>query len=97
MEYRIAYLVLCLEDSKPGRELLGDLSTIASKDPEFIQFGSAEWFWERQVNSYAIQVEPERFMYQDRARVDFQEAKHIEMVRDEFFREIRGLLLHRIR
>jgi hypothetical protein len=96
VEYRIAYLALCLEDSYQGGEFFKDLVKIASKDPAYIQFGSADWFWERQVNSYALQVEPARFMFQDRAKVDYQEALYIEKVRDDFFRELRKLLLDRL-
>jgi hypothetical protein len=95
VEYRIAYLALCLEDSKHGRELFNALCRIASKDPACIQFGSADWFWDRQVNSYAIQVEPVRYMFQDRANLDYQEALNIENVRDDFFRALRKLLLDR--
>lgn len=59
VEYRIAYLALCIEDTVRGRELFGELREITSVDPQYIQFGSADWFWERQLNSYALQVEPE--------------------------------------
>ena len=95
VEYRIAYLALCIEESRQGKELFHDLEIIASKEPAYIQFGTADWFWENQVNSFAIQVEPERYMYKDRALVDYQEAKLIQSVRDEFFRALRALLLDR--
>ena len=52
--YRIAYVVLCLENSTQGKELLEDLRAIPAADPGYIQFGSAEWFWTRQVNSYVL-------------------------------------------
>ncbi|MGB2895973.1 MAG: hypothetical protein WBB65_07415 [Anaerolineales bacterium] len=96
VEYRIAYIVLCVEDTSQGRKLFKDLGRIPSIDREYIQFGSADWFWERQVNSYALQVEPKRFMFQDSAIVDYQEAQHIDIVRNDFFRELRKLLLERL-
>jgi hypothetical protein len=96
VEYRIAYLALCIEDSQQGRSLFQDLSEIASKNPEYIQFGSADWFWDRQVNSFAIQVEPARFMFQDRGVVDYQEAIVIQKVRDGFFKALRALLMARL-
>ena len=92
IDYRIAYLALCLADNQAGRALYDALATIPALDPEYIQFGSADWFWERHLNSFALQVEPARLMYQDHGRVDYQEALHLEKVRGLFFDEIRGLL-----
>jgi hypothetical protein len=89
IEYRIAYIALCIQDNKSGRKLFHDLRKIPDIDSEYIQFGCAEWFWERQVNSYTLQVEPARFMYQDKCSVDYQEALHIEKIRSEFFNELR--------
>ena len=90
--YRIAYIALGLENSLEGKELLEDLRDIPTADPECIQFGSAEWFWARQVNSYVLQVEPQRFKDKDQATIDYQEALHIQEVRDNFFSELKGLL-----
>ena len=61
-------------------------------DPENIQFGSAEWFWKRQVNSYALQVEPDRFKRQDTAILDYEEALNIEKIRNEFFFQLQALI-----
>jgi len=91
--YRIAYVAFCLDNSPEGRELLGGLRAISVADPGYIQFGSAEWFWAKQVNSYILQVEPERFKDKDQATADYQEALHIQEVRDNFFSELRKLLL----
>ena len=91
--YRIAYVALCLENSSEGQKLLEDLRAIPAVDPRYIQFGSAEWFWTRQVNSYVLQVEPERFKDNDQATIDYPEALHIQKVRDNFFSELRKLLL----
>lgn len=95
VEYRIAYLALCIEDSLAGRGLFDELEEIVSIDPEYIQFGSADWFWERHLNSYALQVEPQKHMTQDRCHIDYQEALHVEKVRNRFFDEITTLLQKR--
>ena len=68
------------------------LSNIKLADPENIQFCSAEWFWKRQVNSYALQVQPDRFKDKDRAFLDYKEALHIEKVRNTFFVQLQELL-----
>jgi hypothetical protein len=92
VEYRIAYLAICIEDSQAGRKLFDELQAITSIDPEYIQFGSADWFWERQPNSYVLQVEPHEHMYLDRCHIDYQEALQVEKIRNRFFREIATLL-----
>lgn len=92
VEYRIAYIAFCIENSHLGQELLKSLKGIESIDPENIQFCCAEWFWKRQVNSYALQVEPDRFKCKDTAIVDYREALHIEKVRNEFFIRLYELL-----
>lgn len=92
VEYRIAYLAFCVEDSAPGRTLLEGLKTVASIDPDNVQFGCAEWFWEQQVDSYVLQVEPDRFKFQDKAFLGYEEALKIEKVRDAFFADLRKLL-----
>lgn len=85
VEYRIAYIAFCIENSFPGRELYENLQGIAAIDPKNIQFGCAEWFWQRQVNSYALQVEPDRFKCNDRAMLDYPEALRIDKIRNTFF------------
>lgn len=92
VEYRIAYVALCIENSDLGRMLFGDLKGIGDIDPQNIQFCCAEWFWERQVNSYALQVEPDRFKFQDKATLDYQEALKIEEIRNDFFFRLKELL-----
>ncbi|MFN2133076.1 MAG: hypothetical protein ACK2VD_21295 [Anaerolineae bacterium] len=92
VEYRIAYLAFCVANSASGRELLAALQGITMIDPSNVQFGCATWFWERQINSYVLQVEPDRFMYQDRAMLDYGEALHIEATRDAFLARLRELL-----
>ena len=91
VEYRIAYIALCLQDSDMGRGIFRKLKTIARIDPEYIQFGCAEWFWERQVNSYIVQVEPDKYKMKDLINVSYQEALHIEKIRNLFVEELKGI------
>ena len=92
VEYRIAYVAFCVDAGGPGRRFREALGEIPAIDPEYIQFGSAEWFWERQVNSFALQVEPDRFKHQDKAVLGWEEALRVERIREVFFDRIRGLL-----
>ena len=95
VEYRIAYLALCVENTAPGRELLEEMAKIAATNPEYIQFGSADWFWERQVNSYVLQVEPREHVAKDRCIIDRRQALAVEQVRNRFFEDIAALLTKR--
>ena len=90
--YRLAYIAFCIENSPQGKRLYKDLSNIPVVDPDFIQFGSGEWFWHRHLNSYALQVEPERFMDKDQATIDYQEALRVQDARDNFYSELRTML-----
>lgn len=92
VEYRIAYIAFCLENSEMGKELFHDLEKVPDIDPVCIQFGCADWFWEQQVNSYVLQVEPERYKKEDSVFVDYQEALHIQDVRDRFYTRLNELL-----
>jgi len=92
VEYRIAYIAFCVEYSEMGKRLLDALKEFTDVDPDNIQFCCAEWFWQRQVNSYALQVEPERFKFEDKAVLDYREALRIEKIRNEFFPRIYELV-----
>ena len=94
IEYRIAYIAFCVESSVAGQGFLDAVKKITAVDPENIQLGSAEWFWRQQVNTYALQVEPDRFKQQDTAILDYKEALHIEKVRNLFFFKLKELLCH---
>jgi len=85
LEYRIAYVALCIHNSDRGRLLLEDLRAIPSIDPDYVQFGCAEWFWQSHVNSYVLQVEPLRHRTRDKVLIGFQEALHVEKIRNGFF------------
>jgi hypothetical protein len=92
IEYRIAYLALCIENNESGRNLFRDLKSVADIDPQYVQFGSAEWFWDRCVNSYVLQVEPAKDKNRDTAWVNYEEALHIERIRNQFFDKIEKIV-----
>ena len=92
VKYRIAYIALCIQNSDLGRVLFQHLRRIPVIDPEYIQFGCAEWFWKRQVNSYVLQIEPKRYITRDTVSVSYQEALHIEMIRNEFFNGLKKII-----
>jgi hypothetical protein len=90
--YRIAYVSFCLENSLRGRALRQSLARLPQVDPDYVQFGSADWFWKRWANSYVLQVEPEAHMLKDEAILGSAEALHTQGVRDLVFRELRVIL-----
>ncbi|MDM8549659.1 hypothetical protein QUF72_06270 [Desulfobacterales bacterium HSG2] len=97
VEYRIAYIAFCIDNSDSGRRLSEALKEITAFEPENIQFCCAEWFWKRQVNSYALQVEPDRFKHEDKAILDYKEALNMEKIRNGFFVQLKKLLRQQIR
>lgn len=92
VDYRIAYLAFCISKSREGEILLEKLSKLPLIDPLYIQFGCAEWFWERQINSYVLQVEPDRFADKDKISVEYEEALLIEKARNKFFLNLEELI-----
>ena len=95
VEYRIAYIAFCLDNCDQGRQFLDSLRDIVAIDPDNIQLGSPTWFWNRHINSYALQVEPDRYKYRDTANISYQEALKIEAVRDEFYNKL-AILIKRL-
>jgi hypothetical protein len=89
VRYRIAYLALCIEDSPRGRALRDSLARLPALDRDYLQFGSAEWFWAKHPNSFVVQVEPARFMTSDTCDIEHAEALRLERVRDLFFDALR--------
>jgi len=87
-EYRIAYITFCLDNNTFGQEMLAKLKGITSIDPKNIQLCSAEWFWKKQVNTYSLQVEPDRFKHKDSVILNYQEALLIEKVRNKFYDQL---------
>jgi hypothetical protein len=90
--YRIAYVAFCLENSPRGRLLRNSLELVSSLDPDYVQFGSPDWFRNQYRNAYALQVEPLRFMDKDEACFEHSEALHVEHIRDLFFTRLNELL-----
>jgi hypothetical protein len=88
IDYRIAYMALCLQNCRRGQSLHDELARIVTIDSRYIQFGCAEWFWQRHRNSFVLQVEPERYKHLDQASLENREARHIAKVRDQFFRRM---------
>ncbi len=92
LHYRIAYMAFCIEHSARGRALLEELKAVADIDPDFIQFGSADWFWKRCLNSYVLQVSPLRNAHEDHFDVNIEESLRIEQTRDKFFNRLREIV-----
>lgn len=92
VRYRLAYFTFCLQNNTRGREMYFDLDRLALDNPEYIQFGSADWFWERIKNTYCIQLEPDRFKYNDTTLIDIEEVMYIETLRDDFFKGLAGII-----
>jgi hypothetical protein len=92
IRYRIAYMAFCIENSCRGRAFRQALAAIPRIAPSHIQFGSADWFWERWNNSYALQVEPVAYRLQDEVMLEPAEAIRTQAARDVLFRELRAVL-----
>jgi hypothetical protein len=75
---------------------MDSFGAITAIDPDYLQFGSADWFWERWLNSYALQVEPARYMTRDDVVLPAAEALHVQRTRDLFFSELRKLLAREV-
>lgn len=92
IEYRIAYIAFCIENSAGGKILLAALEQVPELEPECVQFGSSGWFWNQYLNSYVLQVEPVRFASQDTVLLSYQETCIVEEVRNMFFNRLRDIL-----
>jgi hypothetical protein len=90
--YRIAYIALCVENSREGVCLRSLLEEVPGIDPKYVQFGSPEWFWKSHPNMYALQVEPHRFMYEDVAVIAHKEALYVQDVRKHFFERLEQIV-----
>jgi hypothetical protein len=65
--------------------------------PGYIQFGSAGWFWEQAVNTYQIQVVPDREKDKDHLQVTYDEAVRLEEVRDLLILKLAAIAQNHIR
>ena len=97
LRYRLTYIVFCIDNSPAGMALYNSLAKVPELDPEYIQFGSADWFWKRYINSFALQLEPARFKRKDEAILEHTEALHIQQQRGPFFSELRDLLTNQLK
>ena len=84
-------MTFVVRNARAGRSFLRDLRGLPDLDPDYIQFGCAEWFWDRQVNSYVGQVEPAWERNRDSLEVDIATALRLEKVRDRFFDQLDAL------
>ena len=57
VEYRLACMAFVVRNGGAGQSFLRDLRGMPALEPGNVQFGCAEWFWARQVNSCVVQVE----------------------------------------
>ncbi|MBF0225574.1 MAG: hypothetical protein HQK76_08985 [Desulfobacterales bacterium] len=96
VDYRIAYIAICIENNYLGRELYDELKKIPEFEPDYIQFGCADFFWNEIVNSYVLQVEPKKFMTKDIISIDYNESLHLETVRNQFFTKLEKLIQKRV-
>ena len=86
VEYRLAYIAFCIENSSSGKEFAQQLKNISlTVDRSLVQFCSAQWFWDQWVNSYALQLMPQRLKDKDSAVIDCHEAEKVKQARDIFF------------
>jgi len=96
VHYRIAYIAFVLEKSMNGFVLCRDLRTLASRNPGYIQFGSAGWFWEQFVNTCQIQVALEREKPRDCFWVTCKEAILLEKFRYMLIYELETIAVNLI-
>ena len=92
VHYRIAYVAFCVDTSDRGRGFLQKLSRVPEIDPAYVQFGSADWFWDQWLNSFTLQVEPAAHRFKDQAVLTTGEAMQTRRARDRFFEELRRVL-----
>jgi hypothetical protein len=92
VQYRIAYITVCIQENNKGKQLLEELNNVAQIDKKYIQFGCAGWFWKKFLNSFVLQVEPERYSTEDKIFVGHEEALHIENVRNKFFKKLSDMI-----
>lgn len=86
LEYRLAYIVFCIENSSSGKFFAQQLQDIPlTVKHGLVQFCSAQWFWDQWLNSYVLQVMVPRFKDKDTCVIDVHEADKIKQARDIFY------------
>ena len=92
VEYRLAYIAFCIENSPSGRKIRQKLMNIPlTIDRDTIQFCSAQWFWDQWLNSYAIQIMPTTLKDLDSAQIKHSEAREVAKVRDACFASLNDI------
>ena len=91
IKYRIAYLAIGLDNNKSGKKMYNDLEKVKDINPDYIQFGSADWFNMKCPNNFILQVEPERDKYKDTSIVEKDEALKLEKAKTNMFDELRKI------
>lgn len=92
VEYRLAYVALCLADSPDGRGLHKALQGLSRLAIGYVQFGCAQWFWDKQVNTFVLQVAPERYKLCDSMVLSWLEARVVEEARNRFYKALQELV-----
>gem|GEM_PF-5818330 len=75
VDYKIAYLAFCLDESPSGRELYRKLEDLTAIDPGYIQFGSAMWFLGK-VRSIPMSCRLNPNALRDKTRQGWSIGKH---------------------
>jgi hypothetical protein len=90
--YRVAHVALCLDDSPSGRDLLRELRAVPAIAPERVQFGCVDHLWERQINTFVLQVVPWPHRFVDDVLLLPAEATEVEEARRWFFNRLDDLV-----
>lgn len=92
LQYRLAYVAFAISDDDRGRAFLEAVHDLRDLDPRYIQVGSADWFWDRQVNSFVIQIGPRKMRKVDFMDLDGKQVRHVSHVRTQLFRRFAALV-----
>lgn len=84
--YQLAYVALVVRNDPAGRNLPRGMALVAARALDFMQMGSAEWFWggQGEVNSYVLQVSPRRCQDRDQFEMTRSEALEWLAAREKF-------------
>ncbi|HUV61029.1 MAG TPA: hypothetical protein VMW71_02540 [Thermoplasmata archaeon] len=81
-------MAFCVQNTPSDLRLFKDPKYVAEEDSEYIQFGSASWFWNRSMNSYVLQAELVRHSSEDSFDVGTAEAARVEAARGTLYAKI---------
>jgi len=97
VRYRIAYIAFCMQNSDRGRMFRQALARIPETAPDYVQFGSADWFWDQWPNTYVLQAMPIADRLKDETILDSLEALQTQEARGLFFVKLGELLAAELR